>query len=384
MQQRSVARSVTKQARQKLWWPLLMLLIAFGSVPHSASAAPAGFVEETAAGNRWLYPSAASAQVRELQVAAHDAWQQVTSELAIEQPSNLTIRIGRNPEEMQSLATHEGRLPTYASGVALPERSLIFLTLTAPETWELVDVHSVLTHEMSHVALHRAVHGRALPRWFVEGFAIDQAGERSLARVRTLWEGTIGGDLIPLSGLSDAFPAHHHGVNLAYAQSADFIRYLKRGPHGVLRLSRVIASVADGISFDDAVLEHYRAPLITLEREWREHLAQRFGQWPLVLSGLTGLWFLLAVLLVVAYVRTRRKHHDTLERWGKEEAAFDRMTDDTPLEDARSESEPPPPPPEAIEPPVLFTQDGHEVPRVRHDPSGIPTIQYGGENHTLH
>lgn len=362
----------------------MLLWIGLALTTSSASAAPAGFVEEHAHGNRWLYPEAAAAQVRELQVAAEQSWRQVTSELGVELPSNLTIRVGRNPDEMQSLATREGRLPAYASGVALPDRSLIFLTLTAPETWELVDVHSVLTHEMSHVALHRAVKGHALPRWFVEGLAVDQAGERSLARVRTLWEGTIGGDLIALSGLSDGFPAHHHGVNLAYAQSADFVRYLKRGPHGVLRMSRVITAIANGKTFESAVLEHYRAPLATLEREWREYLRQRFSQWPLLLSGLTGVWFLLAVLLVVAYVRARRTHHRTLERWGEEEAAFDRLVEPQSAPPVRSASEPPPLPPDASHLPPMFTQDGVEVPRVLRDPSGIPTIQYGGENHTLH
>jgi len=366
------------------WLAAALVWLALAVTASVTHAAPVGFVEERAHGNHWLYPEAASAQVRELQVAAQRSWRQVTTELGVDLPSDLTIRVGRNPDEMQSLATREGRLPAYASGVALPDRGLIFLTLTAPETWELVDVHSVLTHEMSHVALHRAVKGHELPRWFVEGLAVDQAGERSLARVRTLWEGTIGANLIPLSGLSDGFPAHHHGVNLAYAQSADFVRYLKRGPHGVLRMSRVIGSVADGKPFEAAVLEHYRAPLATLEREWREHLAQRFSQWPLLLSGLTGVWFLLAVLLVVAYVRARRKHHRTLERWGEEEAAFDRLIDEPTPALAPSASEPPPLPPDTSHLPPMFTRDGVEVPRVLRDASGIPTIQYGGENHTLH
>lgn len=329
-------------------------------------------------GNQWLYPSDTRAQIRELQTTARQSWQQVTSELGVSLPPNLTIRVGRNPDEMQSLATQVGRLPAYASGVALPERGLIFLTLTAPESWELVDVHSVLTHEMSHVALHRAVNGRPLPRWFVEGLAIDQAQERSLARIRTLWEGTVAGNLIALNRISDAFPSQHHGVNLAYAQSADFVRYLKRGTHGPLRLSRVIAAVAQGSSFEDAVLEFYRTPLSTLEREWREHLTQRFSQWPLLLTGLTGVWFLLAVLLVVAYVRARKKHHRTLERWGLEEAAFDRINEAPSADGGVAESE------AAHEPTPGPTAGANEIRRVLHDPSGIPTIHYGGENHTLH
>ena len=45
--------------------------------------------------------------------------------------------------------------------------------------------------ELSHVALHRAVDGHPVPRWFTEGVSIHQAGERNIARIRTLWQGAV-------------------------------------------------------------------------------------------------------------------------------------------------------------------------------------------------
>lgn len=357
---------------------LVSLCAAMTNAPSQARANPNGFAEETFEGNRWVYPQAAHDEIVALRVGSREAWRRITAELDLHGAPGLTIRVGRSPEEMRALASDVGALPAYASGVAFPDRSTIFLTLTAPDTWELVDAATVLAHEMSHVALHRAVNGNELPRWFTEGVAIDHAQERSLERFRTLWEGTVSGALIPLDGLSAHFPTQHHNVNLAYAQSSDFVRFLKRQPHGDLRFSRLLDAIADGTSFPEAILRAYHAPLPTLEREWREQLHLRFGRWPLLLSGLAGLWLILAVLLVVAYVRTRRRHHRTLARWAEEESRLDEIATTNVPNGVTTLSAP--------------LAAASSTPHVRPDdlaalppePSGVPTIFYRGESHTLH
>jgi len=355
---------------------IVSLCAATTGTPSYASASPPGFTEETFEGNRWLYPQAARDEIVALQVGSREAWRRITAELDLHGAPDLAIRVGRNPDEMRALATDMGSLPAYASGVAFPDRSTIFLTLTAPDTWELVDAATVLAHEMSHVALHRAVKGNNLPRWFTEGVAIDQAQERSLERFRTLWEGTVSGALIPLDGLSVRFPPQHHGVNLAYAQSSDFVRFLKRQPHGDLRFSRLLEATAGGTPFPEAILRAYRAPLPTLEREWIEQLHLRFGRWPLLLSGLAGLWLILALLLVVAYVRTRRRHHRTLALWAEEESRLA----DTAMTDVHAETAPP----TTSDPSAAPDFQRDDLAALPPEPSGVPTILYRGESHTLH
>lgn len=359
----------------RMFWHGLVMLLATLLPVQEALAAPSGYVEETVSGNKWTYPASAVAQVRDLQSQAQRSWGQVSEDLGVVLSSDLDIRVGRGPDEMRKLATEGERLPDYASGVAFPERGRIFLTLTAPDTWELVDVSTVLAHEMSHVALHRTVNGHRLPRWFVEGLAIEHAREHSIERVRALWEGTVGGQLLPLADIASAFPAHHHGVNLAYAQSADFVRYLRRQPHGELRMARALAAVRDGSQFEDAMLSFYRAPLATLEREWREELGARYSSWPLLLSGLTVLWFGASLLLVLAYIRTRRRHHLTLQQWEEDERA--EHDADAAALSLREQAAP-----DALD--TASAETPLDTPLVRHDVSGVPTIEYRGEQHTLH
>jgi hypothetical protein len=328
---------------------------------------PAGSSAEVVQGIQWLYPTRASSEVQALMQRAPEAWRELSESLGAPQaPTDVQVRVALDPRGMQALAPPGVRLPDYASGVALPERGLILLTLSEPGTWQRPDMEGVLVHELSHVALHRAVAGRPVPRWFTEGVAIHESGERSLERVRTLWEGALGRRLYPLGELSRAFPAQHHRVNLAYAQAADMVRFLlDAGPQ---RFTRLIEQLRQGTDFERAVEVAYDRSLESLERDWHQGLDARFASWPLVLGSLTGLWALGAVLLVIGYVRTRRKHHQTLKRWAIEEAPLIELPVASEAGPARS--------------PADEVLDALE--RGRKSEPSVPTVEHEGQSHTLH
>src|SRR5690606_2718517 len=114
----------------------------------------------------WEYHERTEAIARELIEVHREAWPRIAEELGGVVDGSLVVRIARSPEEMAALAPIGQPPPPYASGVAYPRRGLVLLTLTAPETWQRPDVDRVLVHELSHVALHRAVNGHPIPRWF--------------------------------------------------------------------------------------------------------------------------------------------------------------------------------------------------------------------------
>jgi hypothetical protein len=247
---------------------------------------------------------------------------------------------------------------------------LIVLSVVDPESWLPPNLPQVLTHELSHVALHRAVKGHALPRWFVEGLAVHQAGEQNLARVRTLWEAAAVGEVLPLSALSRNFPSRPHEVNRAYAQSADLVEHLLRDAGDRDRLPALLGQVASGLSFEQAVLGTYKIDLAYLDREWRQALAERFRVLPLVLTG-TALWGGIAVLAAVAFVRRRRDHHAKLARWAEEEAAQERALQALELQRQAALRE------------EAAARESSVVPALPRD-SGVPTIEHEGQRYTLH
>ena len=343
--------------------------------------APEDYLSETVGEVHWDYPPQARGVVDTLQETLEQQWPRVTGELGGEIDPALVIRVGRGPEEMSALAPRGAPPPGYAVGVAYPHRGLILLTTTAPQTNERPDVESVLVHELSHIALHRAVNGNRVPRWFAEGMAIHQAHERSFERVQALWGASVGNRLLRMDQLDRAFPNNARTVGLAYAQSADFVDWLSARPNGAQKLRSVVRRVRDGQSFRTALERTYSASITGLEIDWHESLGERFRSLPL-LFGSGGLWVFAAFLIVVAYARRRRLDREKIAEWARDERAamaaaeaVSRVRGPT----ARVSTGPSPSEPdEDVE--VIYIVP----PEPRGGDGGVPTVRHEGRSHTLH
>ena len=351
-----------------------------GAVDLALPDAPEGYLREQREHVRWDYPAQATSVARDLQETFRAEWPRVVEELGGDIDGELVIRIGRNPDEMRALAPTGQPPPAYASGVAYPARGLILLTLAAPETWERPDVASVLVHELSHVALHRAVSGHDVPRWFTEGVAIYQAHEQSLERTRTLWAGTVGGRLLPFEQLSEGFPREAHHVNLAYAQSADFVRWLHARDDGDRKFREVVRRLREGQTFQTALERTYSVTLTTLEEDWHAGLDERFQALPL-LVGSGSIWVFAAFLIVIAYGRRRGRRREKYEEWDREDQ--DALVASQSLLTLRAvehtTSGPSPSTPDDDNE-VLYVVPAE--PRFRD--AAIPTVEHDGRSHTLH
>jgi hypothetical protein len=269
----------------------------------------------------WSWPTHATDEARALQAVWDDAWPRIRDELGGEIPEEAVIRLARDPDELRALAPTGAPPPAYATGVTYPDLGLILLSFAAPETWERPAMDKVLTHELSHLALHRAVPDAQLPRWFVEGLAVQQSGEHSVARIQTLAEAVVGGSLLPLSELSRRFPERAHAVGLAYAQGASVVGYLRGDASRERKFGRLLRELRRGATFGGALRESYYVSLADLEREWRADVSDRFTALPLLVTG-SGVWALALVLSVAAWFRRRRKQRETLARWAAEEEAL--------------------------------------------------------------
>ncbi len=331
----------------------------------------------------WSYPIAATDDAEDLMDELDDVIAELAADLGTSSSASLgpdarlVIRIGRNPTEMHALAPVGFPAPQYASGVAYPRFGVILLTLTAPESWKRPNVGTVLKHELSHALLHRAVGGAPLPRWFLEGVAIYQAGEQTIDRMRTLWDASLQDRLIRLSRLDRRFPSKPHEVNIAYAQSADLVRFLRQRPRGERKFRDLLRHVREGDTFDDALLDTYFLTPGQLEREWREEAEGRHQAAPLLIGGGT-VWVLAALLLFIGWLRKKRDAKKKLRRWAIEEAeelaAFNRMDENLT---------------QRLTPPGELSGDERyimvmsDAPPQGREP-GIPTVEYEGRNHTLH
>ena len=317
---------------------------------------PPGYETTRIGSVTWTFPSAEHDRVEPLIESAAGHWSEISADFGVAIDDRLVVRVARNPREMRALAPIGYPPPDYATGVAYPAWGVILLTMSAPQTWEPPDLEVVLVHELSHVALYRAVEGHRVPRWFSEGVAIHQSEVRLLPRMQSLLRAAAQRSMLRLRELSDRFPSRPHEVNVAYAQSADIVGFLRRTPNDERRFHRLIASMRAGETFDTALSQAYGWTSVGLEREWRESLRSRYRVLPALLGG-TTIWVLAAVLVVVAYRRRRNYHHRKLAEMGRREEL-----------EASTTLPPPPPPPSS------------DVP----SETGIPRIEHDGESHTLH
>jgi hypothetical protein len=240
-------------------------------------------------------------------------------------------------------------------GVAYPRASLIFVAKRTPDAMEAPDLETVLAHELAHVALGRATAHADVPRWLAEGLAIHQSGERLLERAHTLWKARQDGTLLSLRSIRQGFPASAERAAIAYAESADVVAYLLReDPRKIQRLATLLR---DGHRFDESLDASYFVREETLETEWRAALAKRHVAVPFAVGG--GLFWLAAtVLLVLAWMRRRRRAKAILRSWAAQEAA-------------------------TAKPPEALLSVEWKVPPTARDP-GVPTVEHEGRQHTLH
>lgn len=287
----------------------------------------------------------------------------LSADLGQEVLDHAVVRVARSPEQMAELAPQGAPPPPYAAGVAYPAEHLALLAMQAPETWEAPDLIELLRHELTHLALADAVANHHVPRWFDEGLAIHESDELPWARTKALWDATLSKRLLPLEDLDRAFPASGYDVNVAYAESADFVRFLMRDDDRA-RFGSLVQRVRGGTAFDRSLEDAYGTDVRKLEYEWREEVGHRFGIVP-VLTGGGLLWVLISGLAVAAWVRHRRRTKAKLAAWEREEAEMDALLAAAREREAQARVVP-----------------GDEMPAG--SIPGIPVVEHEGRYYTVH
>jgi hypothetical protein len=231
------------------------------------------------------------------------------------------IRLVPDEQTLRELAPLNAPPPRYAVGVAYPSIRLTLVSMREPQTAALADVRRVLRHELSHLLLALATNDAPIPRWFSEGLAVTQAAEHSFERFEQLMLASWTRSLIPIATLNQSFSASADIVDLAYAQSADFVAYLLQRD-GLARLSVFCEHLRRGVGFEAAIQATWSVSLRSAELAWKDDVAGRHMLLPF-LAGAGLMWGLASLLLVLGWWRSRLRAKRTLKRWALQEAEQD-------------------------------------------------------------
>ena len=333
---------------------------------------PASFNTYDGGWIRFAYPPGVRERVQPLIAGADDVRAELKARLGQAVLERVTVHVARTPGEMTTLAPEGAPYPKYASGVAYSQMGLVLLTIAPLHPGSQHDLEEVFRHELAHVALFDAVEGRAVPRWFNEGFAVFASGESSFSRLQSLWTATLADKLIPLERLDRSFPADDVTASVAYAEAADVVRFLVR-EQDRHRFSSLVERVRKGQSFEKALEDAYGTDVATLEFEWREDVARRYTFWPVFFSG-GFVWMGALGLFAWGWRRRRRRDKATLARWEKEEAVEDdskrrrvQVAEDNPRVH------------------IVLARSASRLPSAgRSSDADIPKVEHDGRWHTLH
>lgn len=278
---------------------------------------PSDFLWKAGDGYRFAFPAGTEVVSQKLIEIYEGARAEYSAKFGIAVPSEATIFVVRDAQQMDAIGGEIGRVPAYADAVAFPKMNWIILPLMSRHPNQEYDAGIVLRHEVAHLALEQATLGHDVPLWFNEGLAVHFSGEAGMARIETLTMASLSGRLIPLKDLSRGFPERADETSVAYAESADLVRFLVRGQERH-RFHALIKKLRSGASFDQALQASYDLSLSDLEFDWRREVSARYSFWPVLLGG-GGLWVIIFGLSIWGWRRRKKRAERILNVWRQEE-----------------------------------------------------------------
>jgi len=189
----------------------------------------------------------------------------------------------------------------FVVAVAAPTQNLIVIDYSKmyvkPFTLEVT-----LKHELCHLLLGHNIRAENLPRWVDEG--VCQWASGGMAELIAgdkepfLKNAVLSGRLIPIRLLGNRFPQERPLLYLAYEESRSMIDYLS-AEYGAEGLLRVLKSLEDGDSIEDAIYGAISIRFEEFERKWQAHLRRRVTWLAYLSDNIYGIVLFAAALLTV-------------------------------------------------------------------------------------
>ena len=231
--------------------------------------------------------------------------ERVIADIGVDFAEKTEIRLCPTLEAFREAQPGGTWIPLWAIGVAYPAQNVVVLRSPRAVKGSRIDVVDVFAHEFSHIALGRALTGVTVPVWLNEGLAMYEAREWTFSRISVLTRASLMDRLIPLPVLTLSFPAEEGPAELAYAESFMFVSFLinKVGREAFHRLIRDYTRYGD---LEGALRRGTGMNIADLEERWLVYLKLRVS-WIPIITSVSTLWFMAALIFVYGYARKKRQ-----------------------------------------------------------------------------
>ncbi|MET0595019.1 MAG: hypothetical protein ABW133_20135 [Polyangiaceae bacterium] len=324
---------------------------------------PVSFLSHDGGWITFQYPPSARDRVAGIVAQADELRAELTEALGQTPLEGVEVRVARGAEEMSTLAPSGGVIDSQAVSITYPQVRLIVLSLGGADP---ADLAAGFRLELARLALFEAVGGRALPRWFSDGFATRFERDGEWGREWQLYRAVLRQRTHTTAELDRAFEKGGAQRALASAESTDFFAYLLQGDK-TARFAAAVERLRQGDDAASALGIGYGSDISALEREWRSELGRRA-----TFTTILGVVGVPAVaLLTYALLRARRRRAAAVKVKGRKSRV-------------KAGGEP-----QRVHI-VLSRREGREERAVPIDPSmissdaDVPKVEHEGEWHTLH
>jgi hypothetical protein len=268
----------------------------------------------------------AAAAGQELHIRAPASHEEVTRRIERIDRARLAAALARAglaaPPDVDLLLVPEANpeaaaTPRWIVGRAHGLRDIVIFPDRVP-SYPYDSLEGVVQHEIVHLALANAAHGRPLPRWFHEGVAVS---------VETGWRATDGLRLAiamlaepTIADLDQLFQSESESSSAqAYLLAAALIEDL-RSRHGQALPGAVAARVARDVPFPEAfTAEAGETPEEAAARAWAGY--RRWTTWAVAITSPLALWSGVMALAFVALLVRLRRRMERRRLWEVEDAA---------------------------------------------------------------
>jgi hypothetical protein len=203
--------------------------------------------------------------------------------------------------------------PSWIAGFAHGASDTVVLFPSRSLRYPHDSLEAVLRHEIAHILITRAADGQAVPRWFNEGLAVVAERARQFEDHRQLAWALISADQARMNDLNDMFQAGSGGAARAYALASAFVRHVIETAGSEVP-ARILAAVANGVSFDVALAQATGRSVVDLERSFHAELTL-WTQWLPLLTSPFVLWMIVTLLALYAIYVRRRRSAERRRKW---------------------------------------------------------------------
>lgn len=237
----------------------------------------------------------------------------------------VTIVIAPSEKEFQALTG--GQIPEWGAGAADPSRAIIFLKSPRFARAE-TNLRQVVIHELSHVVLGLALGGSEIDRWFEEGFAQYESGERGIRGSILLARCLFSGDILWLNEIDEVLTFHRGKASLAYHEARSAVDYLIE-TYGKDILAGIVQIKSEGKGMDEALLGSTGVGFQDFETDWY-HAIKRKYRWYILMDFPVVISTVFVALFITAFFATRRRIRKRKQIWENEELhEFERLEENS-------------------------------------------------------